>query len=1169
MAAVELEGETLGQKHKDYNTKLQELITTCTSPASKIGDDDINTLLKIDVASHNKDVEYILEMLKSDDMLYVSRALSQSTWLITDQAYANIINPDYIKTNLYPNMTIKAALKLKKHIRHNIKDETRAEQFYLSETNITDALKWLPYCSVKFIEIKIRDYMQSSNRAIPLRLFRRLCEKSTTIFDIVLKELDHYQKGEYLKTVAFILKVDPDKYLDIIENSQSDIWYTTRLSHKTTEIIMKHSTKRVIDKIEKYASILHIPTFAKYLTPDQIKNMVITIARKDLSQYSYWDLKNLFYVDKLKFLIRRLPKNEQFDFVKNLLSTETEEVTEEEILDSDTDDVRVMKLCNAVNSKPYVWYELASFQIAFEKITKLYLLSEDDSHKHEMLSILIKCADYNLQHIQDIITFYNKHTKENSEGKCRLVTKILEHTHISKYDEKTWNMLNELLISAKVYEKDGSDGWTEQIINSIIIYNVLNGHKTPEIIENEFLFDTLESYKSEMNQEQQDKLFGYLYDYLLSKIKKPVTEENQLKESIVELENVLKLLTCWDKSFLDFPLILNKIKELITLKKKNSWKTNLSSLYNVNKSWRKYMFEESVALYPSEDMCLNALKHEPQLLARHADETDDIRSSGSITLHRMHRKLRLYWPQSLAKQWTDYYMNNLDNTNGQKAAVLGICVMLAQQPLLDVIDKYKPVNPKIDWKQIDENYLNVQRLLAKNMHISRPQPTPDAILAYAKGDYLQFALPSLLAIYYNLKPVMDKQYVPKLLDAPVSLQKHGIRHAFKRLDREELRKIFFDCWKICKNVSIRAIIFKYTFKMLCSEKDDANAVNLWELLELFIDNLTFTEDKDTYKLLSAVEKIPQIVRAKFLVKSYEFLRKLIPHVSENNRSTYEWNCACLAEHSAEVMETINLDFVRTVIQEFIEHDFLKGESKFLRSIHNGDSIICVISAYVLCTTSESEQLQRYEEIIVPLMQQSFEKWDEKRGGNFVIRQNFQHLLKRLSLDLKEYVTEKKKVIPVKMFSLIQIELEKTLKISENYMMLTRWKITVALARFAEQYSSVEGEKVWYENCGSEFGKICLEYLKNDVSTHFPCIYVLFAKAVQPIMEDILTTEAKVQFFETLLTDKDFIQSYLSAIELRENNRNDDEYKSINNLIFSHPSVEVKMHYYCKIDKKKI
>ncbi|XP_022831520.1 uncharacterized protein LOC111359991 [Spodoptera litura] len=1157
MAPLDLEGGTLGQRHEHYNKLLKEAISSGQPVAAfTLGDNDIENLLKIDQACHARDVDFIVSVFKCGDMLCVSRALARSPWLVTDPQYANIINSNYVHTELFPYMNTKAFIKLIKQIRLNIQDEVRAEQFYLYEKKDTDALKWLPKCSASFIEANIEKHINN----LKIRTYKRLCEKTDKIFEIVLEKTYYYERARYAQVAMFLLKADVDKFLDVIEKDRSN--YIPKFNDKGTTLIMKKSPKRVIDKFDRYASSIHVPTFCKYLKADEIKPFLYAQAKKDNdSNYEYYNLRNFFRYDTLKYFVKKLPKNEQFEFVKKIFIDKEIADADEEKLVAGTEQYNMRKLYVLVRTPSYIWYRFADFERAFQDITEIISKDLDNHNIVSMLTVLMSCAENNLQHIQKLIQYYlDKHRTLQSHYTLKFTTDLLDRTNIYQYDEKTWNLINELFKILKIYdEPDNVWSNTVAIIESVVVYKILHDQIVPENIQKKFSFKTLKEHGKKLNKEQKEKVFRYLYEFLINKCK-PITTEQEFGDTITILSQIFELLRDWKKELTDFTLVTDKIKECVKVKSENSWKGSLLQLYKFKKSWQRHMFEESVIMNPCEEVCLNALKHDPLLLERQSNDVQSLRCNDAVSLRRLLAKLRIYWPQSLATQWVDAYMENLNKTDGHKATIRGLCTSLSQKQVLELIDKYKPNQAKIDWSAVDDRILSIQRFIAKNMHIARPQPVPESILFFARGDYLQYALPSLLAIFYNLSIMESKKYIPKLLDAPVSVQKHGIRLAYKKLDHETLKKIFFDCWKASKNVSIRAIIFQFTFELLCNQKDSGNAVGLWELTELFIDNLTFEEDKKIYELMSRVEQVPRHVRAKYLVKTYDFMKKLTQKVKEEDRDNYKRLTAQLAEYSRQIMEDIPPEFIKDLIQEFVDKDFFGFEDNF-GSVHG---IISVISAYILTAKNENLQAEKYEKVFVPIMKRAFEKWSEKKDGSFIIRSNFQCLLSQLSDDLRDFVVENKLLWPIKMFLDIKRELEKSISISENYMMLTKWKLTATIAQLAEKpYSE---DKNWADitaEIAPEFGKICLDYLKEDVKTHFPCIYRLYSKALNTQLQLISEESNKIIIYKCFLAENDFIEGYLTAIETSKDaySYNKDTYADLWNQISEHPSVEIKMHYY--------
>ncbi|KAF9404727.1 hypothetical protein HW555_014196 [Spodoptera exigua] len=165
----------------------------------------------------------------------------------------------------------------------------------------------------------------------------------------------------------------------------------------------------------------------------------------------------------------------------------------------------------------------------------------------------------------------------------------------------------------------------------------------------------------------------------------------------------------------------------------------MSCLYNVNKSWRKLMFEESLSLSLCEETCLNALKHKPQLLMCHDKQIYMLLTNNAVSLRRVLAKLRVYWPDSLARHWTEIYMQSLNKPTDHKAVIEGLFILMSQNQVNKFASEYVPENFKINWGLTDHTEVNIRKNIAKHLHVARPVVPLDTVLWYAKEDYLQYS----------------------------------------------------------------------------------------------------------------------------------------------------------------------------------------------------------------------------------------------------------------------------------------------------------------------------------------------------------------------------------------------------------------------------------------------
>ncbi|XP_072934418.1 uncharacterized protein [Epargyreus clarus] len=1156
MAPEILEGDTLGEKHRYYNKFIKHLSSKDGSQEmQKINYDepDLNNLYKIDIAANKRNVEYIMEILKCEDMLYVSRALKQSLWLITDKEYAHIINPGYLYSQLLPQMTSKAGNKLILNIRLNLRDEERVEEFfnyYENKKELETALKWLPNCSTSFIENSVEKHAKK----MPHGLIRKLCERSFTILEICVRNIDGYAKRQLLSNATFLLNNYAEQYIDIV-NAQ-DPYCIPLFSPKYTQIIMKKCPNVIINNFENFVGKINIPTFAKYLRKEDVKYFLLKQAENE-------NLESWFTFENLKHFIARMPTEGRFDFIKRTCIEATRENTDAEhandFVDVEYGFRECVKLCAASSNVPkssneniYRWYRFAPFATAFTDVKKLIRIESNASERNAMFAVLMICAGQDLQNVQTVLQYYRvRHINEPFKFKSHFVNIILTHSNSHRFDDKTWGILNDIFCSMEVYSE--SENNVQSCIKHIIVYKVVNGLKVPDIVEKKFEFDSLKSLQSKLNEGEKDKVFNYLYQYMITKIQNnPVTTETNFKQFKKYIRDILNFLVDWNKDLLDYGLVLEKIRELIQIKVDNTWNEDLSDIYNVKKSWRKHMFKECLLLQPNEETLINALKHDPKIL-----DLSTIFQNDSTSFKKIFYKLRIYWPLSLAKTFEDVFLNQLDDQTKRKISVQGLCVLLHQNHLNEIITKYRPENTKINWGETDELTLSIQKYLAKYMYLARPQPPVELLLLYAKGDYLQYALPSVHSILSNMSVVQSIEHVPKFLDAPVSLQKHGLQFAFTKLETEELLKICLTTWKCNKNASIRATIFKLIFDLLCEEQNETMIKEIWSVLSTFIDTLTFDENKIIYVTLGNAIKVPLLVREAYCIKTYNYL-KSVPSIA---------NCDEIIESvmngTLDIMESIDTNFIAEVINALLDDAFKKGYF----------TLTYIISACLLSAKSETIQTQRYELIWKPL----FLKYIALLEDHLCIRylkNGFNNILEALHKNVQNIVFKKDMITPTKLFEDIYCNLMEYYSIADYYEMITTWKLAAEYMKIFEKHRrediETEGDDdmKWNIVClktAPEFGKLCMEQLKEDMVIFFPSIYRLFARALKVIFQRLnFNYETKFTIMKAIQIHADIVQGHLLVIKMLPTylhlDKDKEERSKICEIYWSCPSAEVGMYF---------
>lgn len=1167
MAPLVLEGHNLGLKHKHFNSLVNEAIRNKVAfeiILSQSSVTDIDHLFKIDIASNYRNVNYIINTFKSEDMLYVSRAINKSVWLITDDQYAHLINPQYLEEELFPQMTAKATNKLLLKIRLNLKNEKRVNEFYkyYEKYDVKKAVKWLPYCSRTIVEKSVVKHASF----IEPNLFKILCLRYPTVHSkfIVKKRECNYKP--YLKSTVYLLNTDTIQYLDTLEKLDGYFW--PDFSKRSTAAIMKNCPDRILNNLFDYFDSVNIETVAKYVKAEKTKEVILSIIKNK-------NLEHWFSYKNINPFIKQMPKEEKFDFVKTIF---IDKIQNDEI-GFDTELIREDTQRNSLCSENiYQWYRHAPFDVAFPNLIKLLKVESSPDERAAILKVMLMTAGRDIENALKVLQYYyDNHINECYKYKISFLNAFLTVTNVYNYRDVSWKQLNEIFHSAEVYSESNKD--VKKCVETVLVYNVIHNQPVPEIITKKIKFNSLKVYESKLNVIDKSKLFSYLYNYIALKIKKQSTDHQETLNELVELiSSLMDLLSDWDKKFDDYPILKNKINLLINLKYEKGKNVQLEKLYNRKKSWRRSMFEESPLLSCKEEVFLNALKHDSTILNKHSEQIELIRYNDNIKLWRFLSKIKIYWNQTIAQDWMNSYNNLIKKSIINKAVLRGVCLLLPSHRFLDLINKYVPNTPKIIYSEIDENYLNIVKNLGQIIHHARPQPPPSAILRYALGDYVQYVLPSLNAIFYNINSVESRKYIPQLLSSDISLQKLGIRISLNKLKTNELNSLYLKAWKSSENSSIRAIIFQVAFKLLCQEKIESTIEELWIMLEMFIDNLSDEENASIYKLLGSVDKVPKYIAPKFCMKSYKFLKSLPPKANCHNVIEN------VAKSTCNVMDSMDPDFVANIILEFIDIWLVRKKITRSNSFYR-DTVIDIIAHYMLCVTSEVDQTSRYDRVLNQYLEKVLALINElymndNINYNSIVEEHFDTFLSRLFELTRTNLVNKKYINPINVFIRMRTIIETSLPFDKSYYTATFCKLIIAYLRCYEKVKGqlkepmtdndleVEDIQSRHQDMWNHIVPLyaidTISLLKEDVDKLFPSIRLTFSKCLAEICKLANKDIDEFIFEKELLKDQSCVLAYLLTIDILPHffyhNKKMDEVRKV---LIANSSLEVRIYYFNK------
>ncbi|KAL0810948.1 hypothetical protein ABMA28_010242 [Loxostege sticticalis] len=1092
MTPIILDGNNLGQRHQHYNRLLKQYLANNqgkTPERISYDDNDINNFLKIDIASHNRDVSYILEVLKCKDLLYVTRAIKKSKWLITDNIYCHIINPKYLHKELFPHMMQKAKSKLLLHIRLYLRDENRVAQFYnyCKQFDVKLASKWLQYCPLEFALNEVHVHAEK----MTLSTLKRLCRRS---FDF-LKQVARFRKGtdwkieDLLKEVRFLIRKNTEEYLKITYSDYS--YCNTPFRKKHLAFIMKTCPQIILNTFVSYFDKVDYTVLVKYMNKDSIKHFLLKSSEDEHS----------VFISCHKVFVKFLPQIELHERIQVLKAFYYDRASEIDWQGPGglNNFFSALEGGKSVNF-PVVfrWYQCMPFRIAFREMTVMIENEVNPDFRILMINTLLICAGSNLENLFTLLKYYNEiQHNESYKSKANFVSHILSRVAINKLDTEMWTLLDNLFCSMEVYQNSSFN--VSKCVEAIIIYKISHDQTVPEIIQSKFKYKTLKSYKSQLSSEESEKLFNFLYKMQIKSIENiKISTKDEMRNVVTSLEHTMVLLVDWNKNITCFTLLLNKIRECIQINRQNNWETDLSSLYNIHKPWRRYFFEESLMLNPTKLVLLNILKHDHNMLSLYKKEVDFIRYDDTKSLQPVLSKIKIYWSDTLAKEWINDFFLHIKENGKQKVAIQSLAVLLSQKDFVNYAKQYIPNESKMnDLKGTDEEDYNWQKYFASNMHKLRPLPTIDIVLWFSKGDYLRFALTSLSTTFANHSHFDRNEYFSKLTSMQGYLQKHIIHMALAKLDIEKLMPILKTIWKSTTNQTLRTYLFLTTHDLLCQQSRKSKILRLWKLLDFFIENLSMENSIIINKMKSCLQDVPEIVRSKYCMKAY-FYFKTIP----NKIDADGW----INSHADKVFEFVERKFIEDVIMKTIVD--VPSQSCPVKEL---------FAKYLFFIANTEAEHETYERLVKPM----FYETDYYSNFKHIVLNNIPNIL-------HEYVSKNKRV-PLNLCKRLLDDFRKKLGQPEDYIALKTWELMCDFIKLMEQYiwpKLANFNEFFKTPILIDFGKSCSEHLQRD-SKIFPYILIAFGYALTDVLNMLKISEFyQLQLYKYMLEDKSLVESYI-------------------------------------------
>ncbi|XP_059054533.1 uncharacterized protein LOC131848625 [Achroia grisella] len=1084
---ITLCGNNLGERHHHLNSLVNDSYqqglpfeSVENLPEHTV----IDRLYKIDLASKYRHVQYIVNNLKDDNILYVSRAL-RCTWLLESQ-YRNIINPGYLEDRLYPDMLTTAVNKMKHWIYIKLRDVERCHEFYLYySSNIDVALKFLWNCSTDFISkaaVNILDKITPHHMKL-------LCEKCPQVIRIYFEMLPTNQKllsiylsneHKYYHSLKSLLKAEAELFLDITEKYYNNNKFK-RFSPTATLYIMNNHRCRFYDKPELYtAMLLDMKTLAKCLSAPEVKNIVLKLAR---AKY----LDSWFSYKNLEPLITRLPQDERSSF-KNLVFVDKSvgelinewpysppcppemQISQNHnhmFIDNDEErslkSVKKRKLIKRKGKHQMITldelfdvYRFSSFKKTFIKLSKKMQAESSSQIREYMMLVLVSKSGGNPENIGELLELLLKcHANEPPHVRSAVVRSMVKRANVWQMPITIWQMF---LKFAQGLGLDGtkSDVNCDEGLHAVVLRHILSSSNCPPEVFTKFLekFSTFTEYK--LNSTEKKCVAEKLPEMLLP------SSDVEPTQAVTQLQKLLDVLNDYHIRPDKYPGVLPMIVSL-THQNLPICRELLNRLF-LSRIARKELFQENFSYIKNNASYLNALRHDTSILMKNNIFCELVKSK--IHHDSFLRKLSVYFSEQggIAENYL--------------AVIESQCATRFHADLARSVALLAGPSIYTRLKKLERNTI-IQKQYATalwtNVHLAIPKFNLDDI-AWNEADVKAIANKILICRTNKIG-----EYIDKLM-----MEGRTVKLGLMLASRSGQEGVIFS-----KAITMRPILsIKYALKYMRHQGDVFDR-RIWETVKPVIAELDLQKHKKLQDSLLQVQMIPLIIRVEYCAILYRVVRKV-------GKNTAIRVIRSLKSLLGDVDEEIIIEIVEDFINNELAIDNISNEETFDMTITK--IYLWVIVKYLLLCRNEELQKRRMTLIGEPLLNKLKHLWQSPESVNrHTILRVLDYIL--LSLKYSKVFLDRAYVTSLPVFKRVAEWMQEMLPTMKYFNKYTKLHLTMLYCKSIRQCIKhkpdifSDPERTLNEGVvivGSTFGKYLAYEIKDLTKRYFDSIVEIYS-----------------------------------------------------------------------------
>lgn len=989
---------TLGERQKQLNMIVKQAAVRYNSVKilkKMSGTTDINMFIKIDLASTHLRLDYLIEVLKGGDSLYITRVL-KCLWIYKVE-YSKQINAEFVKENIFPFMSVKMRRKMLTFMSIYMKDAKRSAEFVEYCMDIH-----LPKLAFKFAahapeENKIIFLTKNSDIIESIISFQHLQRFIGKSFELAAKLLRSIKiepnKFKVLYNISHLYWVDNSKYLDLVENH---VKYTpfsnlSRLNRKITKHLLSDENankenknkERVLARPRIYINFLHSKTVVNCVTPNEAKVIVTELHPETVEQY--W---NECFCTFYESFINKIPYAHRYQYLKSTFFSKYkceifenfEQFNSQQCFKLMTKDEKLELIENQITNHPelkrYSFYNILDFDTAFEKIIDLVRNCDSSEMRCDMMLFILPTvkSQFDIKRLLD----YYRDSKEPEHVQQDFINRLLRDHKAYYFNKNCWIILNEIFIKLKVYDfRFYNNVLVENFRTITILYYIINENNLSEELKsymsvNEYLNPLLALSRKTPLTDQQ-KIYEYLFDYYKEKISEFDTKQEVPQSLRKYVTEILDLMSFYGKTKGDIPdvvmNVVNNFKDFQT---------------------HEIMHVASDKITQNEIMKL--LKVDPKMVIDKLPliiKTQEI--SPTFRVNQLFKKLKIYFSNDthdIAYQCFKFYENWLSKNSLSKtctkAAIYAIFLLGNDAFKVHFMTTHAPIDDEKSKK--DPKKLRIQDAIVSTVCQSRPPVPIKHVMMYVLRP-----LHIISSFLVNLPFPLCMEFLSEMMQMRPLVQERSIQFAFKCFNTDQLRKVILYIWNK-KNPSVRLMVYKTLYDKIPTEKTFARCILFKHLIAL---TARLNEnDKDIFEMVVS-QPLPEQLVSEFIITAWKAVNSL-PKNNVNLKRRSD-----VIDYMNKYYYLLEVLHIRPIIEDFVQ-DLLDMDKDYLnpeKTIYHPlfilyDKKLELIGKYLTCAsnTGDYESKKEITETIINECITQYSYIDEN-GNGYVGREVLIKLIK--------------------------------------------------------------------------------------------------------------------------------------------------------------------------------